>query len=260
MNTAIRIFIVDGRELVRQGLQRMLEAEESINVVGDFASAEEAFIEMARTRHDLVLMGTQLPRMNWVEAIRHLKKEGSNYDADIVILAESMDNRAEAMEAGATRYLLKDITSAELAQVIKQVYQNKHWVKERDVRAEEAVELVIPPPADAAYLLRFMCQLSEILDDSFASIICSVGSWNRGTTLTIRSQLTTYSTLLRTLANMPEVEKVEEESLATDIFPSFPKKFGILKRSSINPSKRISVRLKETGTARQEVVPVLTQE
>ena len=49
---------------------------------------------------------------------------------------------------------------------------------------------------------------------------------------------------------MAEVGKVEEEPLAKDAFSGFPKKFGVLLRPNISPSKRIRVTLKETGVAR----------
>ncbi len=252
----IRIVLVDGRELVRQGLRHMLEVEEDMKVVGDYASAEEALAEMARLHQDIVLMGTQLPGMNWIEATRSLKRNKPNPCNAVIILAESGGYRVEALEAGAAGYLLKDITHVELVQTIRQVYRISPSPKERDNVVEEAVELVVPPPVNAAQLLRFMCQLGEILHDGFASIICTVGSWDRGTTITIRSY-STPSSLLITLANMAEVEKIEEEPLARDIFPSFTKKLGLLPRSRISLSKRIHVTLKETDIARQELVTVL---
>jgi len=249
MDKAIRIVLVDGRELIRYGLRRILESEEDMQIVGDYASAEETLFETIRLRQDIVLMSTQLPGMDWLEAIRSLKRSGSNSDGEVIILSESVDYRVEALKAGAAKCLLKDVTSVELIQAIRQVYRNKHWSKERDGFIEEMVELIIPPPVNAARLLRFMCQLGEILHDDFTSIICTVGSWNRGTIITIRSQPATYSALLITLANMPEVERVKEEMLTKEPLVSFYKKFGLLPRLKIIPSKRLHVTLKETDTA-----------
>lgn len=252
MNKAIRIVLVDEHELVRQGLRGMLELEEDMKIVGDYASAEEALTEMARFRNDIVLMGTQMPGMNMIEATRNLKRSGLNYGGDVIILAESMAYQAEALEVGAASYLLKDVTRAELTQAIRGVYQDRHPLKEYDSFVDEVVELVIPSSANAAWLLRFMCQVEEILHDdftSFASIICTVGSWDRGTVITIRMRPNTSSSLLIKLANLPEVEKVEEELLARSAFSSSPKKFGLLSKPSISPSKRICVTLQETAMA-----------
>lgn len=254
MNKAIKVVLVDGRELVRQGLRHMLEPEGDMTVVGDYASAEEALVQMARLRSDIVLMGNQMPGMSWIEATRSLKRSGPSSGAEVIILAESVDYRVEALEGGAASYLLKDITRTELVQAIRQVYRDRCSLKECDDLVEGAIELVVPPPADAAGLLRFMCQLAEILHEDFASIICTVGSWDRGTVVTIRPQPTTVVSLPIRLANLPEVEKVEEESLAGGIFPSFPKKLWFLPKLGISPGKRIRVTLKETSTTREELV------
>ena len=74
MEEHIRILLVDDNELVRHGLRHMLEPEEDMKVVGDCASAEEVFSEMARLYPDIVLMDDQLPGMDGIEAIRHFKK------------------------------------------------------------------------------------------------------------------------------------------------------------------------------------------
>ncbi len=156
------------------------------------------------------------------------------------------------MEAGAASYLLKNITREEFTQAIRQVYRNSHPEKERDSPGEEVIELVVPPPANAAQLLRFMCQLTELLHDGFASIICTVGSWDRGTTITIRSSSTTHSRFVIELANMAEVEKVEEAPMTKGVLPGFTKQLERLPRLGVNPCKRLHITLKETGTGNQQ--------
>lgn len=71
MKENIRVLLVDDRELVRRGLQSMLESEEDMGVVGDCATAEEAFSEIARLRPDIVLMDIRMPGMNGIEGSRH---------------------------------------------------------------------------------------------------------------------------------------------------------------------------------------------
>ena len=252
MNKAISILLVDGHELVRLGLRHMLESEEDMRVVGDCASAEEALSEIARLHQDIVLMGTQLPGMNWIEATRCLKGNRPKSGGDVILLSESMDCQAEALGAGAASCLLKDVTHVELARTIREVYRNRHSLKECAGLVEEVIELVIPRTVNAAQLLRFMCQLGEILHSGFASIICTVGSWDRDTTITIRAHSADPSSLLLMLANMPEVAKVEEEPLTRYVFSSLHKKFRFLPKSSISPSKRLRVTLQETGMVRHE--------
>lgn len=247
----IKIVLIDGRELVRQGLRHILESEEDMEVVGNYASAEEGFSEMTRLHQDIILMGsgTQMPGMDWVEAVSNLKGGGLNHDADVIILAESSGYRAEALEAGAADYLvITNITDMGLTHSIRQIYRDKHSSKECKGLVQEAVELFVPAPADAACLLRFMCRLGEMFHDDFATIICTVGSWNRGTVVTVRPQTAVYSTLLFELANMPEVEQVAEEPLPRGGFSSFARKSGLL--SGLVIGRRFRITLKETGMAR----------
>jgi len=254
---AIRVILVDGRELVRHGLRHILESEEGMKVVGDYASAEEALFEMARFPSNIVLMGTWLPGMNWLQATRSLKRNNLHSGVDVIILAESGHSRDEALEAGVAGYLLKDITGTGLVQNIRQVYRDKHSLDEYECVVEEPVELVVPPPINATQLLRFMNQLAEILHDGFASIICTVGSPDRGTAITIRSYGTTYPSFVLALAHLTEVDKVEEEPLTTSVFPNFRKKVRFLPRLGISPGKKLRVTLQDTGMASQKTVALL---
>ena len=261
INKDIRIMLIDDHELVRYGLRRMLEEEEDMDVVGDYANAEEAFSRIRMLSPDIVLMDTQMSGMNGIEATHSLKRNGLGYDVDVVMLAESADYRVEALKAGASGYLLKDITRAGLTQAIREVYRSKHLPDDHKGFVEETIELIVPPPTNAALLLRFMCQLEKRLHDSYnyVSIMHTVGSWDWGIVITILVWPTGLDSLLNELANMPEVEKVVEKPLARDAFSSFRKKFRVLPRLSISPSKRITVNLKETVMARQGLVGVLNQ-
>ena len=265
MNKAIRILVVDDHELVRYGLRRMLEPEEDMEVVGDCANAEEAFSKLSKLRPNMVLMGAEMPGTNEIEATRGLKRNGLDYGGDVIVLGDSVDYRDKALEAGAASYLVKNVTRQELAQAIREVYQHRHSLKRRSGYVlerrsgyvDEAVELVVPPPADAACLLRFMRHLEEIFHDNFATIVRTVGSWCSPTVITtVLGPTTSPSLLVLKLANIPEVEKVEEEPVARGAFASFPKNVGVLPGLNISPSERIRVTLKETSMARRELVPV----
>ena len=262
MNKSIRIVLIDDQELVRYGLRRMLEEEENIEVIGDYATAQEAFSQLRALSPDIVLMGTVMPGMNGIEATHTLKRNGLHYDGDVIILADSADYQANALEAGAADYLLKDITHAELAQAIREVYYRKQLPASYEKYVEEAVELIIPSATNAFQLMRFMSQLEERLnadsDYNRVSITQMVGSWEWGAIITILVQPDTLVNLMKRLTNMTEVEKVEEKSTAKGILPSFPKKFGVLSRSSISLSKRFQVLLKKTDTAREELVGALS--
>lgn len=245
----IRIVLIHSHELIRHGLRYTLESEEDMQVVGDYANADEASVEMTRVRGDITLMGTQTLGMSWIDAVRGLKGGGLHRAGNVIILADSLDYRDKALEAGATSYLLSDVTHEELVKTIRQVYRNRDAGKERGDLTVDVVELVVARPPNAANILRFMCQLSEIFDDDFGSIICTVGSWDRDSVITVRAQPASAPSLPVLLASMPEVEKVEEEPIAAGVFASFQQKIRLLPRPGINPSKRIHITLKETSMA-----------
>jgi len=125
----------------------------------------------------------------------------------------------------------------------------------------ESVELVVLPRGSTSQLLRFMGQLDErLLDtDNYGSILRTAYSSDGSITITILMESTKLSNLVIKLDIMPEVEKVEEELPARTIFSSTTEKFRGLPPSSIRPSKRIHVTLKEPILAWQELelVPVL---
>jgi len=242
MKEDIKVLLVDGYELIRQGLQGMLEPEEGIEVVGDCSSAEEALSQVRRLSPDVVLMGTHMPGINGIESTRHLKGKELHCDVDVIMLAESGNYQAEALEAGAAAFLLKNIRSEELAQAIRQVYRNKHSPEEGRSLINE-VELVIPPTGDAAQLLRFVYQLEETYKDSHSGIRHMVGSWYRGAGITIQLFNNPLANFLDELRNMPDVEKVEEEPTASSTFSSYSQKLRLLRRAKTSP--RVQITLKQ---------------
>jgi two-component system response regulator DegU len=152
--------LVEGHELVRYELRRMLEQEEDMRIVGDYANAEQALPQVKVFSPDIVIMDTNLPGMNGIEATRYLKRNRVHCDADVIILSDYAHHLAEALKARAADYLLKDVTHTELAHTTRETYWSKQLPEDLDGFFEESVELVIPPPlrAEAAQLLRSLCR------------------------------------------------------------------------------------------------------
>jgi DNA-binding NarL/FixJ family response regulator len=228
--------LVNDDELSRSIWRRLLEQEKEIEVVGDCSSVEEVFSQVETLSPDVVLMKSQMPGADLIETTQRLKKNGLDYD--VIALAESIDYRVEVLKAGASRYLLKGITREELTEVIKKVYQNK---PEKGSNFSREIELVIPPCADNARLMRFLYQLEEILKDNYSSIQRVVGSWNWGTVITIQLANSSPEYLLEKLRNMPEVERVEQVEKGT--FPHYSRRFGVFPLLRPRPQQRLCVTL-----------------
>jgi len=117
----IKVLLVDDQQLVREGLRRMLELDEDIKVIGEASSGEEAVTRVKDLQPDVVLMDIKMSGMSGIEATRKIKETGCN--ANIIMLTVYEDKYlAQAAEAGAVGYLLKDITQEELLRAVKVAY------------------------------------------------------------------------------------------------------------------------------------------
>jgi DNA-binding NarL/FixJ family response regulator len=117
----IRVLLVDDQTLVRQGIQLLLEIEADIQVVGQAANGREALRLVEALHPDVVLMDVRMPEMDGVAATHEI--HASFPDTGVIILTTFEDDEFVfgGLEAGARGYLLKDISSEEMAQAIRKV-------------------------------------------------------------------------------------------------------------------------------------------
>ena len=121
---SIRVLLVDDHQVVREGLKRMLDLDKDIEIVGEAGSGEEALVKAKQLSPDVILMDAKMPGMGGIDAIRELKARQS--PASIIILTVYEDKYlAQAAEAGAVGYLLKDVSREELTRAIKAAYQGQ---------------------------------------------------------------------------------------------------------------------------------------
>src|SRR3990170_441491 len=110
--------MVDGMTLVRQGIQRLLRDQSSIEIVGEAAGADDAADVVRRTHPDVVLLAQDMPDLETSEIIPLLKRE--RQDVEVIVLSDAIDEERafEALRAGASGYILKDIFPDALVQAI----------------------------------------------------------------------------------------------------------------------------------------------
>jgi DNA-binding NarL/FixJ family response regulator len=118
---SIRVLLCDDQALVRSGFRMILEAREDIEVVGEAEDGAQALELARRRRPDVILMDVRMPRLDGVEATRRLVEEGS--EARILILTTfDLDEYVyEALRAGASGFLVKDLEAAQLVEAIRVV-------------------------------------------------------------------------------------------------------------------------------------------
>ena len=119
----IRVLLVDDHQVVREGLRRMLELEEDIAVAGEAASVQEALTAMEAHTPDVVLLDIRMPGVDGLEATRRLTQAYPS--CQVLILTMHTQYLAEAIQAGAAGYLLKDVKREELCQAIRAVHEGR---------------------------------------------------------------------------------------------------------------------------------------
>jgi DNA-binding NarL/FixJ family response regulator len=117
----IRILLVDDQQLLRQGIKLLLELEPGLQVVGEANNGQEALELFERLKPDVTLMDIRMPVLDGVAATQQLRQRWP--DSKIIILTTFDDETYvfEGLRAGALGYLLKDVSSQELAQAIRTV-------------------------------------------------------------------------------------------------------------------------------------------
>lgn len=119
---SIRVLVVDDQELVRDGFALVLDHEADIEVVGEAGTGTEA-VEAARThRPDVILMDIRMPEMDGLEATRRIVEQ-AEWPVKVVILTtfDPDEYVYEALKAGASAFVLKDIPRAELVSAVRTV-------------------------------------------------------------------------------------------------------------------------------------------
>jgi len=117
VNKTLRVLIVDDLESNRQGLVALLEFEPDIEAILEAANGREAVQLVADEQPDVVLMDVRMPVMDGVEATRQIKVRWPQ--VKVVVLTMYPSNKAEALAAGADRFLLKGSTGQSLPEIIR---------------------------------------------------------------------------------------------------------------------------------------------
>lgn len=117
--SAIRLVIVDDHQVVRIGLKALLAAEADFQIVAEAGNAREALLEVERNRPDVAILDVRLPGPSGLEVCRQIRER---YPLTRVVMLTSYANEAfifEALRAGASGYILKQVGGDELVRAIR---------------------------------------------------------------------------------------------------------------------------------------------
>jgi two-component system, NarL family, response regulator NreC len=125
---SIRILVADDHQIVREGLRKLLETEQDMEVVGE-AEDGRAALELARKLiPDVVVMDVKMPKMTGIDASRQIHAESPGTKIIALSIYEDLRFVTNMFRAGAKGYLLKECAFEELAQAVRSVMANRTYL------------------------------------------------------------------------------------------------------------------------------------
>jgi len=119
----ITVSIVEDNEQLRNTLSRVINRVDGFKCVSTYGSAEAALEALPADKPEVVLMDINLPGMNGVECVRKLKQVALQIQIVMLTVYEDTENIFNALAAGASGYLLKRTSSAELLESLREVHR-----------------------------------------------------------------------------------------------------------------------------------------
>ncbi|MEB3982061.1 two-component system response regulator DevR [Mycobacterium sp. 663a-19] len=131
----VKVFLVDDHEVVRRGLIGLLGADPELDVVGEAGSVAEAMARIPAAKPDVAVLDVRLPDGNGIELCRDLLSRMPDLRCLILTSYTSDEAMLDAILAGASGYVVKDIKGMELAQAVKEVGAGRSLLDNRAAAA-----------------------------------------------------------------------------------------------------------------------------
>lgn len=142
------IIIIDDHPLFREGLKTIISRDDRFKVVGEAGSGHEGLEMTKRLKPDLVVVDISLPDQSGIQLTRDLRRHFSETKILIVSMHSKIDYIAEAFQAGATGYVVKESASERLLQGLKSVSKGDYYLDSSVSHA--VVENLMKSPLKAA--------------------------------------------------------------------------------------------------------------
>ncbi|MGI6449621.1 MAG: response regulator [Desulfitobacteriia bacterium] len=118
----IKVVIADDHPLLREGLRRILEFEDGIEVVAEVGDGQGAINIARSTQFDIMLMDLNMPGVNGLEACRVIRREHPEIGILVLTVDDSDEKIFQVLQLGVAGYLLKDVIPKTLVDSIRKVY------------------------------------------------------------------------------------------------------------------------------------------
>ncbi|WP_353828687.1 response regulator [Agromyces sp. SYSU T0242] len=167
----IRVLIVDDQALVRTGFRMILETEPDLDVVGDVADGEQAISAARALGPDVVLMDVRMPRTDGIEATRRIVAEHAGSVRVVMLTTFDLDEYVyDALEAGASGFLLKDVEAELLVAGVRSVHAGESLLAPTVTRRMIETFVSRPRPTAASARSDLVAELTERERDVLALV------------------------------------------------------------------------------------------
>ncbi|MGW1093592.1 response regulator [Streptomyces sp. NPDC002596] len=164
---AVRIVVADDHQVVRTGFAALLDTQPDFTVVGTACDGAEAVRTCAGLRPDVVLMDVRMPGTDGIEATRQLAASGPDGPRILILTTFDLDEYVyDALRAGASGFLLKDVTAERLFDAVRVIAAGQALLAPTVTRrliSEFAAQHRTPDPVPAAVLAALTRRETEVL-------------------------------------------------------------------------------------------------
>ena len=121
----MKVLIVDDHPVTRGGLRTALSTSDEVEIVGEASSGEEAVERVSELNPDVVFMDVRMPGMGGIEATRIIREDNPKTRVILFTVDESRQVISDAIQAGVSGYLLKDVSAQELVNAARLALEDK---------------------------------------------------------------------------------------------------------------------------------------
>lgn len=124
----IKVLVADDHDLIRQGIRRIIEHEEHIQVVGEACNGEEVLAMIGIYQPDVLLMDMNMPILNGLDVLKTLNERESKIKTIILTIEDDREIIKEVIGIGADGYVLKDSAGKEVVEAINRVVEDDKFI------------------------------------------------------------------------------------------------------------------------------------
>ena len=128
-NDAIKVMIVDDHELIREGISKILDMENDIEIVFKAKSGVEALEVIKDVKPDVILLDINMNELNGIETLKKIKAYGSKTKIIMLTVYDDVEYISQSVNLGANGYVLKDSDSDTLIKTIKIVNEGGSYIQ-----------------------------------------------------------------------------------------------------------------------------------